>query len=71
MEGSRLDAYRQAHETAISSDPIAESGFDVYLDDDTLIYIKEPCAAADTDGRFLLSAFPVSMDDLPPETRKG
>ena len=69
MEGSRLDAYRQAYETARASNPIAESGFDVYLDGDTLIYVKEPCAAEDTRGRFLLSAFPVSEDDLPTEFR--
>ena len=65
----RLKAYRQAHETARASQPIAESGFDVYLDGDMLIYIKEPCAEGDAGGRFLLSAFPVSEDDLPPEFR--
>ena len=50
-------------------EPVARSSFDVYLDGDRLIYLKEPCATADARGRFLLSVFPVSTDDLPPEFR--
>ena len=65
----RLKAHRQAHETAMALEPVAESGFDIYLDGDSLIYIKEPCAADDTRGRFLLSVFPIDADDLPPEFR--
>ena len=65
----RLKAYRQARESAMALKPVAESGFDVYLDGDRLIYLKEPCATADARGRFLLSVFPVSTDDLPPEFR--
>ena len=65
----RLKAHRQAHETAMALEPVAESGFNVYVDGKTLIYVKDPCAAQDTRGRFLLSVFPIDADDLPPEFR--
>ena len=69
LDDSILDEYSRAYEAAMASEPILESGFDVYLDGDTLIYVKEPCAAADARGRFLLSVFPVDADDLPTEFR--
>ena len=69
LDDSVQDEYSRAYAAAMASEPILESGFDVYLDGDTLIYVKEPCAAADARGRFLLSVFPVSADDLPPEFR--
>ena len=35
------------------------------MDSGELIYVKDPCAAEDARGRFLLSVFPKSQDDLP------
>ena len=67
LDESALSAYRQAQARAAASEPIASSGFDVYLDDGALIYVKDPCAAADARGRFLLSVFPKRQDDLPGE----
>ena len=50
--------------------PIARSDFDIYLDDASehaprLIYIKQPCAAADAQTRFILHIFPAHARDLP------
>ena len=45
--------------------PVAQSDFDLYLSGNRLAYLKEPCAAGDTDARFLLHIFPVDSADLP------
>ena len=64
------DIYRQAYEVARASEPVARADFDVYLDGDALIYVKDPCAAGDARGRFLLSVFPESRGDLPQKFRE-
>ena len=50
--------------------PVAQSAFDVYLSDDGLAYIKEPCAAGDTDARFFLHIVPANPADLPTDRRE-
>ena len=64
------DAYRQAHAAAAASEPVARANYDVYRDGGRLIYVKETCAAEDARGRFLLSVFPKSRDDLPEKFRE-
>ena len=39
--------------------------FDVYIRQNTLIYFKRPCEAADTQPRFFLHIFPENVADLP------
>ena len=43
----------------------AYSDFSVYLDDDRVIYFREPCSPQDIDARFLLHIFPADPADLP------
>ena len=50
--------------------PVAQSNFDVYLSDDGLAYLKEPCAAGDADARFFLHIFPADLADLPAGIRE-
>ena len=45
--------------------PDIRSDFDVYLLDNRLIYVKDPCTQADADARLFLHVDPVSPDDLP------
>ena len=45
--------------------PVIRSDWDVYLSENTLIYVKEPCAPADVDATFFLHLDPVDMNDLP------
>ena len=45
--------------------PIVQSTFDIYLDDDRLIYVKGMCSAEDTNARFFLHVTPVNAVDLP------
>ncbi len=41
------------------------AGFDVYVNQDTLIYFKRPCAIEDVQYRFFLHIFPEDAADLP------
>jgi len=62
--------YEKAYQSiAASGEPAARSGFDLYLDGDTLSYLKEPCGEDDTRGRFFLSVHPVDVADLPEDRR--
>ena len=61
-------AARAVHDGILAGDygaPAAQSRFDLYLSGDTLAYLKEPCAAGDTDARFFLHIFPADPADLP------
>lgn len=49
--------YREAFQEAVSGEPAVRSDWDIYVKDDALIWVKEPCGADDTRGRFLLKAF--------------
>ena len=45
-------------------------GFDLYLSEHWLIYVKEPCRVADAAGRFLLFIAPTNAADLPEYRRE-
>ena len=49
---------------------IIRSSYDVYLDDDRVIYIKDPCSQADVEPRFFLHVYPVDSNDLPAQSRQ-
>lgn len=63
-------AYQEAYDAATANPPALRSEFDVYLTGHAVTYIKEPCAAADTAGMFILHPYPANPDDLP-EWRQG
>ena len=44
--------------------PLASSTFDVYLDEDRLVYVKEECDDEDVDARFFLHLYPSDVADL-------
>ena len=50
--------------------PVAQSDFDVYLRGNGLAYLKENCAAGDTDARFFLHIIPDDSADLPAAWRE-
>ena len=50
--------------------PVAQSQFALYLRDNDLAYIKEPCAPGDADARFFLHIFPADPADLPAAGRE-
>ena len=64
--------YQMAYNAIASGDygPPATSGaFDVYRHGNQLVYLKEPCAAADTEARFYLHVYPANPVNLPAQRR--
>ena len=55
------DAYR----AIVTGEPVVRSVFDVYLIENELIYVKEPCASADTRPTFFVHIIPADANDLP------
>ena len=49
--------------------PVIESTFDVYLDGNRLVYVKDECSDEDVAARFILHLRPADEEDLP-ERRK-
>ena len=56
--------------SATSGEPAVRSDFDVYLHENTLTYVKEPCVRADTEALFFLHLIPVDANDLPGRRRQ-
>ena len=50
-------------------EPDARAAFDLYRQDDRLIYLRETCADADTAAGFFLHIIPQDVADLPAERR--
>ena len=57
-------------ERRIPNEPIIQSGFDVYLDDGKLIYVKDRCTPEDLRSRIFVHAASASPED-PPADRRG
>ncbi len=66
------DAYHKyiTETIAQAREPLIRSDFDVYLSDDTLIYVKDGCSWNDTDAPFFLAAHPVDESALPVGSRQ-
>lgn len=59
--------YREAYDSIVSGgagEPLARSVFDLYLGDDALFLLREPCAGGDLRERFLLHYFPTAPESL-------
>ena len=54
-----------AAESGALGDPIIRADWDVYMDDDALIYLRAPCVPEDARGLFTLAAAPVNPADSP------
>ena len=65
------ERYAAAHRAVAGNEPRASGAFDIHLLDGDLVYVKEPCAQADTDARFFLHIVPQSVGDLPEERRES
>ena len=69
IEESRrwLDGYLSQ---ATSGEPAARGVFDIYLGEGSLVFVKDPCARADTKAQFFLHLIPADEDDLPAERKQ-
>ena len=64
-------AARSDYEALVAGEPAEVwADFDIYINDNTLTYAKEPCARADTEARFFLHLYPVEVNDLPNHRRR-
>lgn len=64
--------YLAAWQSITSGDygePAARSGFDIYLNDNSMIYLKQPCYTDDLRKPFSLNLIPANPDDLPDHRR--
>ena len=65
-ETAQLEAVRRSVRSGHLDPPLLRSTFDLYLDGERLVYLREPCAPADTEALFLLFLHP--PEDPDPET---
>ena len=71
MAGYRANVNRYLSELTEESGELVGSGdFDVYVSGRTLLYVREPCALADTAGWFFLHVDPDDPADLPDERQQ-
>ena len=49
---------------------IVESNYDVYVRDNALLYVKEPCGQEDVEATFFVHVVPVDVDDLADHRRQ-
>ena len=69
-ETSPLEICRAELRRLESSEPAARSVFDVHLQDDSVTFLKDPCAPADYEAPFYAYAHPVDLDDVPERNRQ-
>ena len=58
------------YESIAAGEPAARSGFDIYLRENVLTYLKSPCRAADVQAKFFLHVVPESVEDLPADRQQ-
>jgi len=65
------DPYRAEYDAIVSGgEPAISSIFDIYINENTLSYIKEPCVGMDTIDPFLLHITPADAADLLADSRQ-
>lgn len=72
--GLRVKRLRELARSALAWQPAAAHGdgdFNVYLGDQKLIYIREPCAAEQMKAKFFLHVTPADARDLPEKRRQA
>ncbi len=61
-----VESYRAVYRRVVSSgDPVARSHFDVYLGDDALTFVREPCVREDVNRGVTLRVVPEDLKDMP------
>ena len=63
--------YRAHYRAATARPAVAQSRFDVYLDEQAVTYVQEPCRLEDTQPRFFLHVTPVDPRRLPAAERES
>ena len=66
-----FDQLRADYAAVSAANPAARSNFDLYWQDNRLLYLRETCAAADTAANFFLHIVPADAVDLPADRREA
>ncbi len=70
VDAAAAEPYRAHYRAATARPPVARAGFDVYLDEQAVTYVQEPCRLEDTQPRFFLHVTPVDPRRLPAAERE-
>ena len=62
---SEINALELEYESIVSAEPVLRSNFDIYLSENDITYVKEPCQETDTQAKVFLHISPVDTNDLP------
>ena len=65
------DTLRATYAALSTGQPDVDADFDLYLQDNRLIYLRETCAAADMAAGFFLHILPADTSDLPAERQSA
>ena len=65
------DYHGYINETTEAGDPLIRADYDVYLNGNTLIYVKDACRWSDIKPFFFLALYPADESDLPEGSRQG
>ena len=65
VDDDTANAVRDSFRSVVSGEPVARSGYDIYLSGKTLNYVKDDCPGADEPWRFFLHVVPIDVNDLP------
>ena len=67
---AKTDIREEAYRSITAGRPVVRSSFNVYLIENELTYVKEPCAPADTWPLFFLHIMPADANDLPDKRKQ-
>ncbi len=65
LASADADAFRSAYQSIVDGEPVISSTFDIYLNQNSLTYVKNPCNDTDTQELFFLHLIPTDRKDLP------
>ncbi len=69
LSAQETDAYNQEYESIVAHDPILRAHFDIYLRENDITYVKNPCSLTDTQAKFFLHITPHDVQDLPDDRK--
>ena len=66
---AKTDAYEAEYKSIVAHDPILRAHFDIYLRENDITYVKNPCSLSDTQAKFFLHITPHDVQDLPDDRK--
>lgn len=63
--------HQSKYESAVASEPLIRSVFDVHITDNAINYVRESCSPDDTELPFFLHLIPVKAEELPSARRSS